>query len=72
MAAALKYTVFTVSASGDHPTTHITSHTATDIEQAKRLAIKETADDWDCKKSDVHVLGVAAGDIEILEWTDEI
>lgn len=65
------FTVFTVDADDSHPTTHITSVDAADIEEAKRLAITETAVDWECEESEVIVRGVSAGDTDILEWDDE-
>lgn len=65
------FTVFTVDENGDHPTTHITSVEAADIEDAKRLAIAETAEAWEQDASEIRVLGVAAGEVEILDWQDE-
>jgi len=65
------FAVFTVDANGDHPTTYITSVEAADMDEAKRLAVEETAAAWEQDASEIRVLGVAAGDVEILEWNDE-
>ena len=65
------FTVFTVERERNESTTHITSVRARDIEQAKELAIAETASDWQWSPDDVRVLGVVAGDVDILEWDDE-
>lgn len=66
------YTVFTVSANGNHPTTHITSVQATDREHARKLAISETAEDWGEEEDHIAVRGIAAGSVDILEWDDEV
>lgn len=70
-----RFTVFTREA--DYTgTTHVSSHDADTIEQAKAAAIKETRDDWGWTDAegytdaDVVVIGVCAGDVEILEWDD--
>ncbi len=69
------YTVFVKEA--DYTgTTHISSHDADSIEAAKAEAIAETRRDWGYTEAegytdaDVVVIGVAAGDVVILEWDD--
>jgi hypothetical protein len=64
-----KYTVWICESNGSG-TTHVSSHSAMDPEQAKRRAIAETMADWDYPEIEVHVLGVAKGDIELIEWND--
>ena len=68
----LTYTVFCVDATGTHPTTHISCHDAASIEAAMLAAVHETADDWACDPNDARALGVAAGNVTILEWEDEV
>ena len=67
----LTYTVFCVDDTGTHPTTHVSCHHAASVEAAKLAALHETADDWACDPNDVRALGVAAGNVTILEWEDE-
>lgn len=63
------YTVFCQDADGTG-TTYITSVTAPTIEEAKELAREKCAEDWSCSVSQVRVLGVAEGEVNILEWAD--
>ncbi|MDE2098033.1 MAG: hypothetical protein KGL39_12340 [Patescibacteria group bacterium] len=56
-------------------TIHISSHAAKNASEAAQLAVEETADDWEYDKaraaSMLWVLGIAKGDVEIVEWNDE-
>ena len=63
----LNSTVFCVDATG----TYVSTHDASSIEAAKREAVSEAAKAWGCDPNDVSVLGVAAGNVTILEWEDE-
>lgn len=70
------YTVF-VQASDGKGTIHIQAYRANNVERAKRLALETVAADWggsecgfDPDDGSLHVLGVAAGDVTILEWED--
>lgn len=57
-------------------TTHVSSHDAESIEAAKAAAIAEVLKDWNdaaepyYTEEDLVVIGVIAGDVEILEWDD--
>ena len=44
---------------------------ASDIEAAKAAAIAGCAVDWGYDEDDIHCLGIAAGDVEILHWEDQ-
>ena len=68
------FTVFIREADGTG-TTFITSVEAETIEEAKEQALDECAESWGSgdepwDRDDLHVLGVAEGDVEILEWDD--
>lgn len=63
------FTVFCRDAD-DTGTTFITSVGADNIEAAKAAALKECADAWGQNIDSIRVVGVAAGDVEILEWDD--
>lgn len=66
------FTIFVQQADG-RGTVHISAHAAATREAAVRAAIAETLDDWDWLEhgeDSVHVLGAAAGDVEILAWDD--
>jgi len=72
---ATTYTVWVQSV--DHKgTMHVSSHEADDIEAAKSAALNETASDWkiDLDETSIEdeliVVGVAAGDVELIEWND--
>ncbi len=64
------YTAFCRDAERAHPTTWIGNVEATSVKQAKQKARKACAEDWQCKAVEVHVMGIAAGDVTILEWED--
>lgn len=63
------YTVFCCSPDGKG-TVWIASLEATSVDAARRKGRKRCAEDWSCSIDDVHVLGVAAGDVNILYWSD--
>lgn len=64
------YTVFVCDADQVR-TVFITSVEAESIPAARRIALTECADAWGMHSTDeLHVLGVADGDVQILEWTD--
>lgn len=63
------YTAFCQQASGGG-TVWIQTVEAKDLDSAIDLAREECAADWEYALEDVHVLGVAAGSIEILMWDD--
>lgn len=67
-----KYTVWICEADGSG-TTHVSSHDAKDPQDAAEQAIAETLTDWDWtdeQEEELHVLGIAKGDIELIEWND--
>lgn len=69
-----KFTVFIRQADG-RGTTYITSVIASSVEEAKALAKEECSREWSVNGSpwaieDLTVLGVARGDVEIIEWED--
>lgn len=43
---------------------------ADDVEQAMVAAETNCAFDWDCTTDEIHVVGIAAGDVNILRWED--
>ena len=52
-------------------TTHISSHAASDTDAASYLALQDCAAEWGRGDTDtLHVLGIAKGDVTILEWDD--
>lgn len=53
-------------------TTHVSSHIAPDMEKAKEEALLEACSDWsgNYTPSDLVVVGVIAGSVDILEWND--
>lgn len=63
-------------------TTHICAVEADDIEEAKRLGIEQCVHDWNSDSTDyddpvytadnLTVIGVAEGDVNILEWNDNL
>lgn len=64
------YTVF-IQQSDGVGTIHITSHRAASVSDARKQAIEETMSDWgEDDENALHVLGVAEGDLNILEWED--
>lgn len=67
------YTVF-IREDETPSTTFITAVEAPDREVAANLALAECLEAWGegYTLADLHVLGIAAGDVEILEWDDQI
>lgn len=64
------YTVFVQQSDGTG-TIHISSHEARNTEDARKKAIAEVMEDWgEDDANALHILGVAEGDINILEWED--
>lgn len=53
-------------------TTHITSVKARKQHTAEKKALKECAQDWDEKVHNLVIIGVAEGDVTILEWNDDV
>ncbi len=59
-------------------TIYIGSLEAPDIEAAKTAAVLEVCEEWNCgdeenptyTPANIHLLGIAAGDVEILHWQD--
>ena len=43
---------------------------AKDLDDAIKVAQKLCAEDWDCEEEDVHVLGIARGNVDIIYWED--
>lgn len=64
-----KYTVF-IRQLNNEGTTFISSYEADGVPEATELAVADCAECWEAAEDDLHVLGVASGDIEILEWAD--
>lgn len=65
-----KFTVW-VMQSNREGTCHISAHEADTMEEAANLALEETSADWNWDIDDLFVLGIASGDVTILEWNDE-
>jgi len=63
------FTVFCRDAD-DTGTTFITSVEADNIDQAKKDALEECASAWEQDVTSIRVVGVAEGDVNILEWDD--
>lgn len=64
------FTVFLRTADGTG-TTHISFQEAGDANEAINYAAEECRRDWNADlDDDLHVLGVAAGDVTIVEWDD--
>lgn len=63
------YTVFLREADGTG-TTHVSYHDG-DRDEAVRSAMIECCNDWG-GDYDLHVLDVAAGDVTIVEWDDQV
>lgn len=70
-----KFTVFIREADGTG-TTFITSVEAETIEAAKDQALDECCEAWGSNgdpwdRNNLHILGIAEGDIHIIEWDDQ-
>lgn len=59
-----------VKQSNGEGTTHVSAHRAATLAEATAAAIEETATDWQADIEDLEVLGIAEGDVEIVEWND--
>lgn len=66
-----KYTVF-VRQLDNMGTTHVDCYEAYSIQEAKEKAIAQVLEDWggEYAADDLHILGVAAGDVDLIEWDD--
>lgn len=63
------YTAFCQQASGKG-TVWIDTVGAANQDEALEVARAGCAHDWNCEPDDIHVLGLAEGDINILMWDD--
>ncbi len=71
------YTVWVceIGSAGNIAGTHHVSYHVGTVEEAKALALNETAIDWYSENSSdvlsgLHILGVAKGDVEVIEWDE--
>ena len=64
-----KFTAFCQQSNG-HGTIWISTVEAESVEAAIGQAVADCASDWGYDESDVHCLGLAAGDVDILCWED--
>lgn len=64
------YTVFVRQDDG-RGTTHVSAHEAASPGDAEQLALAETAADWGSSVDNLVVLGVIAGDVELVSWDGE-
>lgn len=63
------YTAFCQAVTGKG-TIWICAIKAEDVDKASTLAQLTCSVDWSCEPENVHVLGIAAGDVDILLWND--
>lgn len=63
------YTIFCQQTTGEG-TIWIQSVEAADIDAAREEGRLQCSFDWEYDPEDVHVLGIAEGNITILEWDD--
>lgn len=69
----MMYTVLVREEGEPFSTTHITAQEATNVDEAKVMALHECAADWGRDSLEgLAVLGVLMGDVEVLEWDDGI
>lgn len=67
----LPYTVFIVQQPGTPGTTHISTHYALNEDEAMVIARREVREDWELPwNAELHILGIAAGYVKILNWDD--
>lgn len=64
------FTVFCRESSGQG-TTYISSESGDTWQDAARTVRERCADDWDMSVDDIDVIGVAAGDVDIVTWDDD-
>ena len=63
------YTAFCQQTDGKG-TIWVSTFDAPSVEEAIELAINECALDWEDLPANVHCLGIAEGDVNILHWED--
>ena len=64
------FTVFVQEADGTG-TTHVSSHQCRDVQAAMRAGLDDTVNDWgDSYEGNLRVVGVIAGNVDIIEWSD--
>ena len=63
------FTIFCLDQSG-HGTIWIEAVEARGITEAIVKGLRRCSEDWNQDASTIHVLGVARGDVDILEWND--
>lgn len=64
------YTVWVCEAGGSG-TTHIQAYTAENETAAAEAALDQVQKDWgDDDRDNLHILGIALGDVTIMEWND--
>lgn len=71
VAQLLVFTLFCRDANDQHATTFVTSLEATSVDEAKDLAAEECADAWAQEIDTIKVIGVARGDVSLVEWVDD-
>lgn len=64
-----RFTVWVMEESREG-TTFVTSCDAKNIQEAAEIAIDECAASWETRASGLVVIGVAQGDVRLLEWND--
>lgn len=69
MSELKNYTMFCKQSNGKG-TMWIQSVAACSTKEASAIALDECADAWDFDTDDIRVVGIAEGDINILEWED--
>lgn len=65
-----KFFTVWVTDANEHGTHFVQAFQAVDIETAKAEAIAECADCWGYDPADLHILGVADGNVHLLEWDE--
>jgi hypothetical protein len=63
------YTAFCQQTNGKG-TIWVSTFQALDVNEAIDLAIQECALDWEDLQTNVHCLGIADGDVNLLHWDD--
>lgn len=70
--AVKTYTVWVIKCNG-RGTCHVSSHRARSPEGAAKQALAETCYDWGMPAAGqavLHVLGIAEGEVNLIEWND--
>lgn len=62
------WTFFVVDAEPGASTTWIEGVTASTLEEAKVIALVRCAEAWGQPMDTLHILGVAEGEVKIVEW----